>query len=336
MSYVLLTRRNVLRSVGAALTVAITPTAGLARVSTSPIDSLSLQAITVMRPLGRDMAGTIKAIAAIGYRNIETLGALGAPVSTLRQLLAESGMHSTSQHLYPASFYPQMLAWSRGQASLADTLAKLSAVYALDRMDDILAEGVRTAHVLGQTFLVWSYIPSVDLQSPDRMARVAARLNQGARMCKAEGLTLAFHNGSQGFVPIKGVRPYDILISETDPSLLKMELDVYWMTKVGCDPVAYLNANPGRYPMLHLKDMDSSGGIVGLGRGVLDFGRILDAARSAGATTAFFEYDNPPDPINEARSAFDKFKGWGITGTPAPRRVFLRGKRATLHLPVQS
>jgi sugar phosphate isomerase/epimerase len=261
-----------------------------------------------VEPLGRDMAGTIKAVAAIGYRNLETIGALGVPVPRLRRLLVESDMRSTSQHLCPASFYPAMLAWSRGQVSRTDTLAKFVAVYAPERMDDVLAEGFRTAHALGQRYLVLTYVPDADLQTRDGIARLAARLDRSARLCQAEGLTLVFHNGVQGFVPIEGVRPYDILLQETDPQLLKMELDVYWMTKAGCDPVGYLNANPGRYPMLHFKDMNSSGQIVGLGQGVMDFRRILAAARTAGTKTVFFEYDKAPHPINDARSAFEVFK----------------------------
>jgi sugar phosphate isomerase/epimerase len=301
-------RRTLLRWAGAAGLAVAQPGGALAFGAARSRGRLGLQAITVMDRFGRSPASTLQAMAAIGYRDIETIGALGLPAPALRRMFRAAGLSSTAQHICPADFYPQMLAWSRGQVSTADTLAKLSAIYALNRIDVLLDESIRVAHALGQHYLVWSYLPEADLTTVPGILRVAAILNRAGQRCRAEGLTLAFHNGSKGFSAIDGVRPYDLLLRETDPQLLKMELDVYWMTKVGGDPIAYLSGNPGRYPMLHLKDIDAAGNIVGLGRGVLDFRSIVQTARSMGTKTFFFEYDQAPDPLANASRAFEIFR----------------------------
>jgi len=264
-----------------------------------------LQSITVMEPLAEDLPGTLRAIAGIGYRDIETIGALGLDAPALRRRLDAAGLSSAAQHLCPRAFYPEMLAWSRGEISMTATLAKLTEVYAFDRMDVVLEEGMADAQALGQTCLVWTYLPSDDLTTVAGVDRIAEAFNRAGERCHKAGLTFGFHNGGKGFTPVDGVRPYDMLLRRTDPQIVKMELDVYWMTKAGGDPVAYLDENPGRYPLCHLKDMSREGDIRAPGTGILDFPKILAAAERSGVRAVYVEYDQAPRPLEDSRMAFE-------------------------------
>jgi sugar phosphate isomerase/epimerase len=90
--------------------------------------------------------------------------------------------------------------------------------------------------------------------------------------------------------------PYDVLLAETDASLVWMEMDVYWTAKAGRDPLRYFAAHPGRFRLCHLKDMDSGGGITEVGRGTLDFRRMLAHRQKAGLRHFFVEHDPPGTP----------------------------------------
>jgi sugar phosphate isomerase/epimerase len=272
---------------------------------------LGLQMITVMRPLKSDFKGTLRAIANQGYSNVETLGSFGCSADEVAAAFAEAGLVSNAQHVCPATFYPVMDAWAAGALPMSVVFAEVSRTYSLDRMPHLLDEAIRSAQVLGQKFIVWSNLMNTDLASSDGISGIIRAFNRAGDLCAKEGLVFAFHNGSKGFAPIDGKTPYDRFLEETDPDTVKMEMDVYWATKSGVDPTAYLRRYPGRYTLCHLKDMDAQGNITAPGSGQIDFQQILDAGGTAGIQSYFFEYDQAPNPLADiaaARAFFQTLK----------------------------
>ena len=123
------------------------------------------------------------------------------------------------------------------------------------------------------------------------------------------GLRLAYHNHDNAFHPLpRGDIPYDILLAECDPKFVKMELDLYWITKAGRDPLEYFAKWPGRFPLVHVKDMAGNGAITAVGQGRIDWPRIFEKRREAGVEHFFVEYDDPRAPIEDIRVSYDYMK----------------------------
>jgi len=110
-------------------------------------------------------------------------------------------------------------------------------------------------------------------------------VNRAGETSKKLGIQFAYHNHDFEFTPLNGRLPYHILLAETDPELVKMEMDLYWITKGGQDPVEYFDRHPGRFPLVHVKDMDQNGEIADVGSGTIDFARIFARSEGAGVET---------------------------------------------------
>jgi sugar phosphate isomerase/epimerase len=138
-------------------------------------------------------------------------------------------------------------------------------------------------------------------------------LNQAGTACQAAGLQFAYHNHDFEFVPIDGRVPYDILLENTDARLVKLELDLFWITFAGGDPLAQFARSPGRFPLVHVKDMtpkptlDASPErvMVDVGKGSIDWKRIFAQSRAGGIQHYFVEHDQPSDPLASARASYD-------------------------------
>ena len=104
---------------------------------------------------------------------------------------------------------------------------------------------------------------------------------------------MAYHNHAFEFEVTDDQIPYDILLDETEADLVDMELDLYWVRNAGVDPVSYFESHPGRFSMLHVKDMDEFGRMVDVGSGEINFAEIFSHANTAGFKHFFVEHDRP-------------------------------------------
>ena len=104
---------------------------------------------------------------------------------------------------------------------------------------------------------------------------------------------MGYHNHNFEFEETDGRIPYDILLNETEADLVDMELDLYWIRNAGVDPVPYFENHPGRFSMLHVKDMDEFGRMAEVGRGEINFAEIFSHADTAGFKHFFIEHDQP-------------------------------------------
>jgi sugar phosphate isomerase/epimerase len=234
-----------------------------------------VQLYTVRELLQQDLDGTLARIAAIGYREVEFAGYLGRRPHAVRTALATAGLTAPSAHV-PL------------ETARADWRGAL--------------EGAR---VVGHTYLVIAWLPERDRQTLDGYRAIADLFNRLGEEAAAAGIRFAYHNHAFEFVPLQGRVPYDLLLERCDPRRVAFELDVYWITRAGQDPLAYFARWPGRFPLLHLKDSAGPPGhrMMDVGAGVIPWPRLLARREEAGVRHAFVEHDEPPDPLASIRAS---------------------------------
>jgi sugar phosphate isomerase/epimerase len=234
-----------------------------------------LQLWTVRDQLGADRDGTLRRIAETGYRTVELPGLSGVTVRDMQASLQRFGLKAPSLHA--------------GYEELARKLDP----------------AIEDARVLGAECLVCPSINADKRVTSDDWKRVCEFLSRAGRALRSHGLLLAYHNHDFEFVPLAdGAIPFDLMLTETDPRDVKLELDVYWLAKAGRDPVQSLEDNQGRVVLVHLKDLGADGETVELGAGVLPLEQIIRTALSIGVKHLFVEQDNSPDPIASVRTSF--------------------------------
>jgi sugar phosphate isomerase/epimerase len=118
-------------------------------------------------------------------------------------------------------------------------------------------------------------------------------------------MQFAYHNHSFEFEPVDGKLPYDMLLAETDPKLVKMEMDLYWTVKGGADPLTYFKRYPGRFPLVHVKGMDKSGNMASVNASnSIDWKKIFAHSEEAGIRHYIVEHDNPTDPFESLKESY--------------------------------
>lgn len=244
-----------------------------------PLSRVGLQLSTVRALLERDIDDTFRQVAAIGYRNVETSADLydKRKPADLRALLDKHGLRTTA------------------------------GLYREEAIRDDTAGVARAAHTLGQQYVGLPTMSDASRTSREGFKQAAARYNAWGRRLRDEGLTLTYHNHAFEFQPMGGSSPaFDILLAETDPTLVAFELDLYWIDKSGQDPVAYMDRYPGRFHLLHLKDSTAAPekAFAPVGAGRIDFRTILMHAGRAGMRYAFVEHDQPKDPLESIRTSY--------------------------------
>jgi sugar phosphate isomerase/epimerase len=269
---------------------------------------LGLQLFTVMVSLEQDFAGTLEAVAKIGYREVETIGSFGRDPAQVREMLDRYGLSSPSQHLVPGDLYDVFNAFTQRRMSRDEIHKRWLQVMSIDRVTPIIEEGISRAKVLGQKYLVWQIIWPEQMATRDLMEQFCRAMNTAGEICAKSGLVFNFHNHSEEFKPVNGYVPYDLIVENTDPSTVKLEMDVYWTVAAKADPAAYFARYPGRYRQCHLKDGKANGELTAAGAGIVDFPAVLRAARQAGIEHYYVEYDRADDPMAATRQSYDYLK----------------------------
>jgi sugar phosphate isomerase/epimerase len=253
-------------------------TAGAAyaqRGATQKLGKIGLQLYTLRDMMKRSVPRTLEAVAKAGYKEVEFAGYFNVTSRQIRQLLDANGLTSPSAHVQMTDLGPS---W------------------------EVMLED---ANIVGQKYLTVAWIDASD-RTLDGYKRIADRLNEAGIKAIGEGVQLAFHNHAYGFDPIAGQIPYEILLRQTDPRYLVMEADVFWMRQAKQDPLSWFARYPGRFHMLHLKDMGPppKNRMLDVGKGVIDWRTLLSRSKAAGVRHYFVEHDEPSDPIASIRSSY--------------------------------
>src|SRR2546428_537367 len=122
------------------------------------------------------------------------------------------------------------------------------------------------------------------------------------------GIQFGYHNHTFEFVKdqaLGGKLPYDVLLAETDPKLVQMEMDLCWITEGGQDPLVYFDRYPGRFPLVHVKDMTKDHQMTEVGSGAIDWRRIFAQSEKAGMRHYFVEHDEPKAPFDSILTSYE-------------------------------
>ena len=166
----------------------------------------------------------------------------------------------------------------------------------MQQLVDEVAEG-------GVPYLVCANTPTGTLDEINSSIEV---LNKTGEACKKAGITFAYHNHDMEFKEVEGKIPYHRLLSETNADILKMELDLCWVTKADVDPVELFKQHPGRFQLWQVKDIDKDmTGPQPVSAGIIDFKRIFANADVAGMKHFFVEHDMPADPFASITTSYN-------------------------------
>ncbi len=238
------------------------------------LDKIGLQLYTVRSLLKNDFEGTLAKVAEAGYREVELAGLFDRSPQDVRKILDKNGLTVPSSHV---DFKTVEGDWPKA---------------------------LETAHTLGQSFIVCPFIEE-NMRTPDGWKHAADAFNRAGEASKKAGIQFAYHNHNWEFKTDKGEMPYEILLTKTDPNLVKMEMDLFWTVKGKQDPLTYFNRYPGRFPLVHVKDMKKNGEMTEVGSGDIDFKKIFAQSEKAGIQHYFVEHDEPKDPIESIKTSYD-------------------------------
>lgn len=268
------TRRNFIKktSAAAATLALIQPTNIFDLIKNNQI---GIQLYTIRKELEKDFNGTLVKIAKIGFNTIETAGYsdrtfYGYEPKAFKKYTKDIGLKTLSSH----------------------------ANVQLDKLDYIIEDHLNA----GMKYLVKPSINHERRKSIDGYKKVAEEFNIIGEKCKKSGLRFGYHNHSSEFKELEGQIPYDVLLDNTDPDYLTMQLDTYWIVRSGNDPLEYFKKYPGRFELLHIKDMEKGGekDSTEIGSGVIDFKQIFAENKLSGVKHYFLEQESFKMPVFES------------------------------------
>ena len=278
-------RRTFLKGLGAvtgAAAVGLPPIGAHAEDESKRLARIGLQLYTVRRDMERDFEGTLQKVAAIGYDEVEFAGYFGRSPASVRATLDRLGLAAPAAHIgTPASLTKD---WEKT---------------------------IEAGKVMGHRYLIVAWIEEKERRTLDDYRRYADLFNAAGETARKAGVRFAYHNHDFEFVPLDGKVPYDLLLERTDPALVAMEMDLFWVRKGGRDPLEYFRRFPGRFEAVHVKDMDGSPQqrMVDVGKGKIDFARIFAQRKKAGIRHFFVEHDDPqPSAIESVRTSYQYLK----------------------------
>lgn len=245
------------------------------------LDRIGLQLYTVRSLMAEDVAGTLDAVAAIGYDEVEFAGYFGHTPAEIRGWLDAAGLSSSAAHV--------------GMEEL--TGAGLDAA-------------METASTLGQRWLVLPWMPE-DMRTTDGYRALADMLNAAGETAATANLGVAYHNHAFEFETVDddGTTGYSLLLEHLDPALTDLEIDFHWSAFGGADSAALLRDNPGRFPLCHIKDLTADGRMADVGAGEIDWAALFALSDTAGLRHFFVEHDQPGDPLASIEASYRYLSG---------------------------
>jgi len=249
---------------------------GLVTPRPAKLDRIGMELYTVRSLTAKDLAGALAQLAKIGYKEVEFAGYQGHSGSAVRAMLDQNGLTAPSAHIDIVKIETD------ADATFAD------------------------AKTVGHRWITVPSLPRGPRDTVDDWKQIAVRFNAAAKKVNDAGFKFAFHNHNDVFRKAGDELPIDILMRETDPSLVSYQMDVYWVVNGGGNPVDLLQRYPGRFTMLHLKDSKGAPAhkMADVGAGTIDFKAILARAKAAGLENYFVERDDPSDPMGSAATSF--------------------------------
>jgi hypothetical protein len=266
---------------------------------------VGLQLYTLGATIDDDVPGTLKKVADIGYKDLESAFSVkgsfyGMSSRDFAKMTNGMGLSWVSHHVGGAPFKmpaggfkvpPGMDTTRLHQLRNMPPQKNLKENY--QQVIDEVAEG-------GLKYLVCASIPLGSTAEINESVEILTKSGEAARKA---GITLCYHNHTHEFEKVDGKIPYDELL-QISPDILKMELDLGWAIVAGADPVELFNKNPGRFPLWHVKDINAQKAPTEIGNGTVDFKRIFAASKISGMQYFFVEQDGATHPIESITESY--------------------------------
>ena len=250
-------------------------------VSGKKTSNPGIQLYTVRKEMMEDAVGTLKNLAALGIKQIECSSSkkgsyFGLKPDEMKKICADLGMTIRSGHI---------------------------------QLNDQWNQTMAEAELSGQEYLICSSMPSHG-QTIENYKKVSDRFNEAGADCKKRGIKFGYHNHDFEFEQQGGKTLYDVLLENTDPSLVNMELDLGWVVASGNDPLAYFKKYPKRFPLWHLKDMDLvKKHSTEFGKGGLNIQQMFDNSKQSGLKYFFIEQEEySSTPLESMKINMDYLK----------------------------
>ena len=275
------------------------------------LDKIGLQLWTVRNQLAADPMGTLQAIKAAGYHQVELQS--DAELDTILPMAKDAGLAVNSAHINFSSITGRWdLRGDNPQPVEFETI-------------------VSRAKQAGLSDIVCGYIMKGNRETMDDFKRLAEQLNRAGEIANSAGLTLSYHNHSFEFktlegYPMAGMQEldygYQVLVEETDADKLSFEVDIFWVALGGAEPQKWINRLAERCRMLHLKDLNPEievptfdegatppEAFQELGDGTVDVIRCMNLGKAFNAAHVFVEQDQSPDPLASIRQSMEYLRG---------------------------
>ena len=256
-------------------------------------EHIAVQLYSVRDAMKEDFDGTLAKVAKVGYKEVEFAGYFGRTAQQVKASLEKVGLTAPSTHVQ------------------------------YDELDDKFPSVIETSKTIGMNYIVCPWIPEELRKSPDIWKQAGEKFNHCGEQTKKAGIQFAYHNHWFEFLPVEGKLPYDELLKECDANLVKMEMDLCWISVAGKDPLAYFDKYPGRFPLVHVKDWvkDAStpsayqgamgqsvkfgGRMADVGQGSIEWKNLFAHSAKAGIQHYFVENDDPKSAFEDIKISYD-------------------------------
>jgi sugar phosphate isomerase/epimerase len=288
-----ISRRSFLTSATLAAAASAIPSGSIFAAESAP--PIGVQLFSARQALAKDFPGTLKRIAALGYREVEAAGFYNHSAASVKQMMDDAGLHCVSAHYSLADLLKSTNATIEYAKALGLHYVICSAPWSAD-----------PAHLERYSGGAWQGI--LHAMTLDDWKWNAEQFNRMGQTMHRAGLKFGYHNHTMEFRNQHGSTGYNILLTETDPLYVTLELDCGWAIAAGQDPARMLRRLPGRFSMLHLKDLkpapagtDPSNRIsTEIGYGVVHFRPIFESAKATGIRHYFVEQEDFDKPVFQA------------------------------------
>ena len=231
---------------------------------------LALQLYTVRDETARDFKAVVEQVAKLGYSGVEFANYGNLSSNELAGLLTRTGLRTAGSHV----------GW--------------------EALENDLEREINYCLEIGSHHITLPYLGN-EWYTGEKFKTLPSQLNEFGRIAQQKGISFSYHNHAHEFAQGEDGRYLlDMLLDSTDPAYVKLELDTYWASFAGVDPIAYLHKRAGRVPLIHLKDMTPERTFTEVGNGTLDIKGICQAAKESGVEWYIVENDAPTIPSLES------------------------------------
>jgi len=248
--------------------------------------NIGLQLYTLRDVIMQDVKGTLSAVAAMGYNEVETFGynngnLFGMLVAEFRKYMDGLGVNIVSGH------------------------------YGIDQAATNWEKCCEDAKLMGQSFVVVPWLEKKYYSSLSELHKTCDVLNRAGEIANKYKLRMGYHNHAFEFDQVEGKVMFDVMLEKLDPKLVMIEMDIYWVVRAGQDPAKYFEKHPGRFQLWHVKDMDKTDPTrnADVGTGSIDFTKLFAKAKQAGLKKFFVEQESyPSTPLESTKKSIDYLK----------------------------